>query len=355
MKHKKSDNAQKRYVPVLSTVIEIIIGIVALFISIIPTFYKELDSLSAISIVGACLMFSVTITSIFSDYKIRKSIDTKLSENSQLFTEKLRVIEDVVSIDEIYKHIYEVQNTYGREFYTKKVKTFMEELSEHVIDLYSGILERNAYYSYLHHLADDAIGSKTAECWALTSFQETEWDRQDPLELKWQTKLKELNSTIKVKRVCVFSAKQQEMIKRSDILEDGGEHQYFLEQLHWYILNNRNIETLVLLSKKTPTSHINVEVEFGEGEGQLSLKKVKERAEAHKPKEKVTYKKIQDYIEKTYSFKVHTAYIAEVKRDLGLPMYDAPNSVEELKHPRAHPTPKMVEAIKETLKHFEII
>ncbi len=89
-----------------------------------------------------------------------------------------------------------MQNTYGREFYTKKVKTFMDELSDHVIDLYSGILERNAYYSYLHHLADDAIDSKTAECWALTSFQDTEWDRQAPLELKWQIKLKELNSTI---------------------------------------------------------------------------------------------------------------------------------------------------------------
>lgn len=36
-------------------------------------------------------------------------------------------------------------------------------------------------------------------------------------------------------------------------------------------------------------------------------------------------------------------------------MYDAPNAVEELKRPRAHPTLKMVEAIKETLKHFEII
>lgn len=85
------------------------------------------------------------------------------------------------------------------------------------------------------------------------------------------------------------------------------------------------------------------------------MKKIKERAEARKPKEKVTYKKMQDYIEQTYGFKVHTAYIAEVKRDLGLPMYDAPNAVEELKRPRAHPTPKMVEAIKETLKHFEII
>ncbi len=114
-------------------------------------------------------------------------------------------------------------------------------------------------------------------------------------------------------------------------------------------------ETLVVLSKKTPDSHINIDVEFGEGEGQFSLSKVKERAEARKPKEKVTYKMIQEYIEKTYGFKAHTAYIAEVKRDLGLPMYDAPNAVEELKHPRPHPTPRMVDAIKETLKHFEII
>ena len=116
-----------------------------------------------------------------------------------------------------------------------------------------------------------------------------------------------------------------------------------------------NVETLVVLSKKIPDSHINIDVEFGESEGQFSLKKIKERAESRKPKEKVTYKKMQDYIEQTYGFKVHTAYIAEVKRDLGLPMYDAPNAVEELKHPRPHPTPKMVEAIKETLKHFEII
>ena len=51
----------------------------------------------------------------------------------------------------------------------------------------------------------------------------------------------------------------------------------------------------------------------------------------HKPKERVTYKMIKEYIEAKYGFKVHTAYIAEVKRDLGLPMYDASNAVEELK------------------------
>lgn len=120
-------------------------------------------------------------------------------------------------------------------------------------------------------------------------------------------------------------------------------------------LYTTHIETLVVLSKKIPDSHINIDVEFGEGEGQFSLKKIKERADERKPKEKVTYKMIQEYIEQTYGFKVHTAYIAEVKRDVGLPMYDAPNAVEELKRPRAHPTPRMVEAIKETLKYFEII
>ncbi|MBQ6885625.1 MAG: 23S rRNA (uracil(1939)-C(5))-methyltransferase RlmD, partial [Clostridia bacterium] len=91
------------------------------------------------------------------------------------------------------------------------------------------------------------------------------------------------------------------------------------------------------------------------GEGELSLKKIAERIEANKPKEKVTYKMIQDYIEETYGFKVHTAYIAEVKRDLGLPMYDAPNAVEELKRSRSHPTTEMVEAIKDALKYFAII
>ena len=117
----------------------------------------------------------------------------------------------------------------------------------------------------------------------------------------------------------------------------------------------KHVETLVVLSHKKPDGHINVKVEFGEEEGQVSLKEAAKRAEERKPKEKVTYKKIQDYIEKTYGFKVHTAYIAEVKRDLGLPMYDAPNAVEELKRPRAHPTTKMVASIKETLKHFEIV
>lgn len=116
-----------------------------------------------------------------------------------------------------------------------------------------------------------------------------------------------------------------------------------------------HVETVVLLSHKKPDSVINVKVEFGEGEGKVPLKEISERAEAYNPKERVTYKIIKEYIEAKYGFKVHTAYIAEVKRDLGLPMYDAPNVVEELKQPRKHPTAEKVEAIKDALKYFGII
>ena len=115
------------------------------------------------------------------------------------------------------------------------------------------------------------------------------------------------------------------------------------------------VETVVLLSHKKPDGHINVKVEFGEGEGKVPLDNIAKRAESYKPKERVTYKMIKEYIEAKYGFKVHTAYIAEVKRDLGLPMYDAPNAVEELKQPRKHPTVEKVEAIKDALKHFEVI
>ena len=116
----------------------------------------------------------------------------------------------------------------------------------------------------------------------------------------------------------------------------------------------KHVETLVVLSKKSE-KHISIDVEFGESDGQISLKKLQEELNEQKQKKKTTYKDIQKWVEENYGFNVHTAYIAEVKRDLGLPMYDAPNAVEELKRPRSHPTTEMSDAIKAALKHFEII
>jgi len=60
----------------------------------------------------------------------------------------------------------------------------------------------------------------------------------------------------------------------------------------------------------------------------LTLNNIAKKAEAYKPKPRTTYKMIKEYIDEKYSFKVHTAYIAEVKRSLGLPMYDDPNAAD---------------------------
>ena len=98
-------------------------------------------------------------------------------------------------------------------------------------------------------------------------------------------------------------------------------------------------ETVVLLSRETNplTVEVRMEVETGE------------------VKEHPTYKRIQEYVQEKYGFKVHTAYIAEVKRMVGLGMHKAPNAVEQRKH-EYHPCPpEKVEAIKDARRHFGLI
>ena len=103
--------------------------------------------------------------------------------------------------------------------------------------------------------------------------------------------------------------------------------------------NDTHVETVVLLSRETNplTVEVRMEVETGE------------------VKEHPTYKRIQEYVQEKYGFKVHTAYIAEVKRMVGLDMHKAPNAVEQRKH-EYHPCPpEKVEAIKDALRHFGLI
>ena len=157
-----------------------------------------------------------------------------------------------------------------------------------------------------------------------------------------------------VDRIVYISCKMTSLARDLEMIQQRG---YTVEKMTAVdqFCETVHVETVVLLSHKKPDGHINVKVEFGEGEGKVPLDNIAKRAEEYKPKERVTYKMIKEYIEAKYGFKVHTAYIAEVKRDLGLPMYDAPNAVEELKQPRKHPTAEKVEAIKDALKHFEVI
>ena len=157
-----------------------------------------------------------------------------------------------------------------------------------------------------------------------------------------------------VERMVYIACKPTSLVRDLEMLQGRG---YRVERIRGVDLfpGTYHVETVVMLSHKKPDSVINVKVEFGEGEGKVPLDNIAKRAAAYKPKERVTYKMIKEYIEAKYGFKVHTAYITEVKRELGLPMYDAPNAVEELKQPRKHPTAEKVEAIKDALKHFEVI
>ena len=83
-----------------------------------------------------------------------------------------------------------------------------------------------------------------------------------------------------------------------------------------------HVETVVLLSRETNPLTVEVRMEVKTGE----------------VKEHPTYKRIQEYVQEKYGFKVHTAYIAEVKRMVGLDMHKAPNAVEQKKH-EYHPCP----------------
>ena len=156
------------------------------------------------------------------------------------------------------------------------------------------------------------------------------------------------------RRVVYVSCNPATAARDAAWLEQNGYHTEKVQPVDLFP-RTKHVETVVLLSHKKPDSYIHIDVEFGEGEGKIPVDKIVQRAEQYKPKERVTYKRIKEYILEKYGFKVHTAYIAEVKRSLGLPMYDAPNAVEKLKQARKHPTPEKVEAIKDALHYFAVI
>lgn len=152
-----------------------------------------------------------------------------------------------------------------------------------------------------------------------------------------------------------------------DIISDQEKKEllaYLIKEIHLYEegTSNNPINSIVL---NFPVDYKNQSGDSIENEICLELssesKYIKEiindtTVEIEKSKKvKVTYKMIQEYVLNKYGFKVHTSYIAEVKRTHGLKMYDAPNAVETLKNPRKHPTQKAVKAIEEALNHFEII
>ena len=136
-------------------------------------------------------------------------------------------------------------------------------------------------------------------------------------------------------QVVYISCDPQTQKRDLAVLRAGGYHVREIQPVDMFP-QTAHVETVVLLSRETNplTVEVRMEVETGE------------------VKEHPTYKRIQEYVQEKYGFKVHTAYIAEVKRMVGLDMHKAPNAVEQRKH-EYHPCPpEKVEAIKDALRHF---
>ena len=105
--------------------------------------------------------------------------------------------------------------------------------------------------------------------------------------------------------------------------------------------NGDSVETVILLSRKTPDAIIEIDLEMSE----LDLT----RAES-----KATYKEIEEYVQNKYGLHVTNLYIAQVKRGFGI-IERINYNVGEGKNRVPKVTPEKREAIIDALKYFQMI
>ena len=102
-----------------------------------------------------------------------------------------------------------------------------------------------------------------------------------------------------------------------------------------------HVETVILLSRKTPDAIIEIDLEMSE----LDLT----RAES-----KATYKEIEEYVQNKYGLHVTNLYIAQVKREFGI-IERINYNVGDGKSRVPKVTPEKREAIIDALKYFQMI
>ena len=106
-------------------------------------------------------------------------------------------------------------------------------------------------------------------------------------------------------------------------------------------VGTKHVETVILLSRKTPDAIIEIDLEMSE----LDLT----RAES-----KATYKEIEEYVQNKYGLHVTNLYIAQVKREFGI-IERINYNVGDGKSRVPQVTPEKREAIIDALKYFQMI
>ena len=103
-----------------------------------------------------------------------------------------------------------------------------------------------------------------------------------------------------------------------------------------------HVETVVLLSRKTPDDTIEVDLDLDE----LDITAAESKA---------TYQEINDYVLKEFGLKVSTLYISQIKRKCGIDVGEHYN-ISQKENQKVPQCPKEKEdAIRAALEHFAMI
>ncbi len=114
------------------------------------------------------------------------------------------------------------------------------------------------------------------------------------------------------------------------------------EDMDLSLEDDKHVETVVLLSQRKPDDYIDVELDLDEIDVTASG-------------QAATYQEIKDYIMAKHGVKVHTAYIAQVKKKYGLDMRKNYHQSKNEKYVAKQCTEEKEKYIKEALEHFAMI
>ncbi len=144
-----------------------------------------------------------------------------------------------------------------------------------------------------------------------------------------------------VEHILYISCKPTSLVRDLDVFLERGyqvERAVAVDQFPW----TANIETCILLSRKNggnKSTRIAIEIDLDEADKRECIGTA-------------TYQEIKDYIMKKYGVKVHTSYIAQVKKKCGLDMKDNYNKSQNDNYVAKQCTKEKEEMIKEALNYF---
>lgn len=150
-----------------------------------------------------------------------------------------------------------------------------------------------------------------------------------------------IRDSFRCERIVYISCKPTSLAR--DILEfsKGGYHVKRVCCVDMFP-NTVHVETVVLLSRKTPDDTIEVDLNLDE-------------LDATSAETKATYEEIKKYVKEKYQLKVSNLYISQIKRKCGIEVginYNLPKS-ENPKVPQC--PPEKERAIRDALEHFQMV